>query len=241
MLACFAFGLREAFSSCSTDRMSSWSPPLHSTLLRSKRSTLCGSVVVGNARGSSSSTSSSASFTATSTILAQVLIMDEPTVGLDPETRRAVWTVVKELRGKASILLSTHDMEEADILGDRIIVMYSGSVICWGSPSFLKNACALYETDAYKSCGRRPTLRHMLWKCVSITETAAVRNAPVSQEATSSLLPAVAPAAGAAGDLLQRCRRRREAALRSSELGEQLSAVRPAKDAARVERLRAAT
>ncbi|KAH6929688.1 hypothetical protein HPB50_004758 [Hyalomma asiaticum] len=69
--------------------------------------------------------------------------MDEPTSGLDPETRRAIWTLVKELRGKASILLSTHDMEEADILGDRIIVMYNGSVICWGSPSFLKNACGV--------------------------------------------------------------------------------------------------
>ncbi|KAH6930966.1 hypothetical protein HPB50_021084 [Hyalomma asiaticum] len=78
--------------------------------------------------------------------------MDEPTVGLDPETRRGVWTVVKELRGKASILLSTHDMEEADILGDRIIVMYSGSVICWGSPSFLKNACGAFLISVLPRC-----------------------------------------------------------------------------------------
>ncbi|KAL1478010.1 hypothetical protein MTO96_035301 [Rhipicephalus appendiculatus] len=41
------------------------------------------------------------------------------------------------------MLLSTHDMEEADVLADRIIVMYSGSIICWGSPSFLKNACGV--------------------------------------------------------------------------------------------------
>ncbi|KAL1484402.1 hypothetical protein MTO96_032608 [Rhipicephalus appendiculatus] len=34
-------------------------------------------------------------------------------------------------------------MEEADILGDRIVVMYSGSIVCWGSPSFLKNACGV--------------------------------------------------------------------------------------------------
>ncbi|KAL1481956.1 hypothetical protein MTO96_034117 [Rhipicephalus appendiculatus] len=74
---------------------------------------------------------------------AQVLILDEPTVGLDPETRRSIWSLVKELRGKASILLSTHDMEEADVLGDRIIVMYNGSVVCWGSPSFLKKACGV--------------------------------------------------------------------------------------------------
>ncbi|KAH6930076.1 hypothetical protein HPB50_008779 [Hyalomma asiaticum] len=72
-----------------------------------------------------------------------MLIMDEPTAGLDPETRRTIWSLVKELRGKTSILLSTHDMEEADVLADRIIVMYNGSVICWGSPTFLKNACGV--------------------------------------------------------------------------------------------------
>nr|XP_050033430.2 ABC transporter A family member 3-like [Dermacentor andersoni] len=51
-------------------------------------------------------------------------------------------------------------MEEADVLGDRIIVMYSGSVVCWGSPSFLKNACGvgyklriLKERNAFKSEG----------------------------------------------------------------------------------------
>ncbi|KAL1475353.1 hypothetical protein MTO96_037348 [Rhipicephalus appendiculatus] len=74
---------------------------------------------------------------------AKVLILDEPTAALDPETRRSIWSLVKELRGKSSILLSTHDMEEADVLGDRIIVMYNGSIICWGSPSFLKNACGV--------------------------------------------------------------------------------------------------
>ncbi|KAL1476470.1 hypothetical protein MTO96_036470 [Rhipicephalus appendiculatus] len=73
----------------------------------------------------------------------EVLILDEPTAALDPETRRSIWSVIKELRGKASILLSTHDMEEADVLGDRIIVMYNGSVISWGSPSFLKNSCGV--------------------------------------------------------------------------------------------------
>ncbi|KAL1477197.1 hypothetical protein MTO96_035931 [Rhipicephalus appendiculatus] len=73
----------------------------------------------------------------------EVLILDEPTAALDPETRRSIWSLVKELRGRSSVLLSTHDMEEADVLGDRIIVMYNGSVISWGSPSFLKNACGV--------------------------------------------------------------------------------------------------
>ncbi|XP_070392967.1 phospholipid-transporting ATPase ABCA3-like isoform X2 [Dermacentor albipictus] len=80
----------------------------------------------------------------------EVLILDEPTAGLDPETRRTIWSLINELRGKASILLSTHDMEEADVLADRIIVMYSGSVVCWGSPSFLKNACGRTAVDIGK-------------------------------------------------------------------------------------------
>ncbi|XP_049520879.1 ATP-binding cassette sub-family A member 17-like [Dermacentor silvarum] len=73
----------------------------------------------------------------------QVLILDEPTVGLDPDTRRVIWKVLRELRGNTTVLLSTHDMEEADALGDRIIVMYSGTVICCGTPSFLKDACGV--------------------------------------------------------------------------------------------------
>ncbi|KAL3205082.1 hypothetical protein MRX96_011397 [Rhipicephalus microplus] len=88
----------------------------------------------------------------------EVLILDEPTAALDPETRRSIWSLIKELGGDASILLSTHDMEEADVLGDRIIVMYNGSVISWGSPSFLKNACGVgyklriqKEQKAFKS------------------------------------------------------------------------------------------
>ncbi|KAL1477218.1 hypothetical protein MTO96_035917, partial [Rhipicephalus appendiculatus] len=73
----------------------------------------------------------------------EVLILDEPTAALDPETRRTIWSLIKDVRGKSSVLLSTHDMEEADVLGDRIIVMYNGSIVCWGSPNFLKNACGV--------------------------------------------------------------------------------------------------
>ncbi|XP_065310568.1 phospholipid-transporting ATPase ABCA3-like isoform X2 [Dermacentor albipictus] len=73
----------------------------------------------------------------------QILILDEPTVGLDPDTRRVIWKVLQELRINTTVLLSTHDMEEADALGDRIIIMYSGTVVCWGTPSFLKDACGV--------------------------------------------------------------------------------------------------
>ena len=63
---------------------------------------------------------------------------DEPTSGLDPETRRKIWEILLELRKHKTILLTTHFLEEADILGDSIAIMYDGKVKCCGSTIFLK-------------------------------------------------------------------------------------------------------
>ncbi|CAG2172273.1 unnamed protein product, partial [Oppiella nova] len=68
----------------------------------------------------------------------KVLILDEPTSGLDPEARRGIWDVLQELRQKKTILLTTHYMEEADVLGDRIAIMSEGVLKCCGSAMFLK-------------------------------------------------------------------------------------------------------
>ena len=67
-----------------------------------------------------------------------VLVIDEPTSGLDPETRRRIWEILLELRKYKTILLTTHFLEEADILGDSIAIMYDGKVRCCGSTMFLK-------------------------------------------------------------------------------------------------------
>lgn len=69
----------------------------------------------------------------------QVVILDEPSSGLDPESRRWVWDVVQGERGRRTILVTTHHMEEADVLGDRVAIMASGRVVCAGSTLFLKN------------------------------------------------------------------------------------------------------
>ncbi|KAH7963842.1 hypothetical protein HPB52_023646 [Rhipicephalus sanguineus] len=74
----------------------------------------------------------------------QLLILDEPTTGMDPETRRSIWDLLSELRNNTSILLSTHDMEEADVLADRIVMLSSGKLVCAGTPAFLKQACGAY-------------------------------------------------------------------------------------------------
>ncbi|XP_072270166.1 ABC-type organic anion transporter ABCA8-like isoform X2 [Pyxicephalus adspersus] len=68
----------------------------------------------------------------------QVLILDEPTAGLDPCSRHQVWSVLKEKKGNHVILLSTQFMDEADILADRKAVISSGRLKCVGTSLFLK-------------------------------------------------------------------------------------------------------
>ena len=68
-----------------------------------------------------------------------VILMDEPTTGMDPVSRRHVWTLIQRLKLNKSILMSTHAMEEAELLSDKIIVLNHGKVQCVGSPLYLKN------------------------------------------------------------------------------------------------------
>jgi len=70
----------------------------------------------------------------------QVLFLDEPTIGLDPVARRAVWERLLELKHRSgmAILLTTHDMEEADELCDRLAIMHEGVVAADGRPAALK-------------------------------------------------------------------------------------------------------
>eukprot|EP00095_Tigriopus_kingsejongensis_P011912 maker-scaffold111_size354240-snap-gene-2.29 protein:Tk11912 transcript:maker-scaffold111_size354240-snap-gene-2.29-mRNA-1 annotation:"atp-binding cassette sub-family a member 3" len=68
----------------------------------------------------------------------KVVMLDEPTSGMDPEARRGIWDLLQEEKKHRTILLTTHFMEEADVLGDRIVIMSSGQVKCSGSPMFLK-------------------------------------------------------------------------------------------------------
>ncbi|KAK6149139.1 hypothetical protein DH2020_016664 [Rehmannia glutinosa] len=68
----------------------------------------------------------------------KVIILDEPTSGMDPYSMRLTWQLIKRLKKGRIILLTTHSMDEADALGDRIAIMASGSLKCCGSSFFLK-------------------------------------------------------------------------------------------------------
>jgi len=52
-----------------------------------------------------------------------VILMDEPTTGMDPVSRRHVWTLIQRLKLEKSIILTTHAMEEAELLSDKLIVL----------------------------------------------------------------------------------------------------------------------
>jgi ABC-2 type transport system ATP-binding protein len=64
-----------------------------------------------------------------------IIFLDEPTTGLDPKARRDVWEIVKSLRGKGkTVILTTHYMEEAEVLSDRIAIMNHGRFMAYGTP-----------------------------------------------------------------------------------------------------------
>ena len=71
-----------------------------------------------------------------------VLILDEPTIGLDPIARRAVWERMRQARqvGTTTVLLTTHDMEEADALCDEVGLIARGRLAAHGAPAALKQA-----------------------------------------------------------------------------------------------------
>jgi ABC-2 type transport system ATP-binding protein len=71
----------------------------------------------------------------------QVLVLDEPTVGLDIESRAAIWQVLQQLRDQGTtVLLSSHYLEEVDALADHLAIIEGGRVIAEGQPSALKAA-----------------------------------------------------------------------------------------------------
>nr|XP_022903046.1 ATP-binding cassette sub-family A member 3-like [Onthophagus taurus] len=68
----------------------------------------------------------------------KVCVFDEPTAGMDPAARRSVWDLLHQQKSERTILLSTHFMDEADVLGDRIAIMAGGQLQCCGTSFFLK-------------------------------------------------------------------------------------------------------
>ena len=69
----------------------------------------------------------------------KLVLFDEPTAGMDLGARRGLWDMLKNYKRNRIIILTTHYMDEADVLGDRIGIMAKGEMKCLGSSLFLKN------------------------------------------------------------------------------------------------------
>jgi lipooligosaccharide transport system ATP-binding protein len=73
----------------------------------------------------------------------ELVLLDEPTVGLDPQVRQEIWSLILALRGRgATVLMSTHYIEEAQRLADRVAIMSGGRVVAEGTPTELIRAHA---------------------------------------------------------------------------------------------------
>ncbi|KFK37012.1 hypothetical protein AALP_AA4G200700 [Arabis alpina] len=97
----------------------------------------------------------------------KVIILDEPTSGMDPYSMRLTWQLIKKIKKGRIILLTTHSMDEAEELGDRIGIMANGSLKCCGSSIFLKHhfgvgyTLTLVKTSPAASVAARIVHRHI--------------------------------------------------------------------------------
>lgn len=77
----------------------------------------------------------------------KILFLDEPTLGLDVISRRELWKIIEGFKGNTTIILTTHYMEEAEKLSDRIGIMQGGKLLCVGTPDELKQ---MARTDNFE-------------------------------------------------------------------------------------------
>eukprot|EP00754_Rhynchopus_humris_P018838 Rhum_TRINITY_DN14617_c0_g1::Rhum_TRINITY_DN14617_c0_g1_i1::g.105108::m.105108/K05643/ABCA3; ATP-binding cassette, subfamily A (ABC1), member 3 len=127
----------------------------------------------------------------------KLVFLDEPTAGMDVESRRAMWHLLRHpsvLQGRV-IVLTTHYMEEADILGDSVAIMHKGCLHSWGSPFFLKSRMgAGYNISLamQKGCNPRRVLdfvqlrmKRVTVEQLSCTGTELVLRVPMDAEPTA--------------------------------------------------------
>jgi ABC-2 type transport system ATP-binding protein len=103
-----------------------------------------------------------------------ILLLDEPTLGLDPQAARRVRELVGELKAEGhTILLTTHYMEEADLLSDRIGIIDQGRIIALDTPEVLKNRIAQKDALRLEVAGWQPPLAETVRQLPGVEALAA--------------------------------------------------------------------
>ena len=77
----------------------------------------------------------------------QILFLDEPTLGLDVLARSDLWDLIRSLRGRVTVILTTHYMEEAEMLSDRVAIMKDGKLLICDTVEGIKQAAG---TDRFE-------------------------------------------------------------------------------------------
>jgi ABC-2 type transport system ATP-binding protein len=125
----------------------------------------------------------------------QVLFLDEPSAGLDPQTRLLLWEIIREYnQGGKTVLLTTHNMEEADALCQRLAIVDHGRVIALGTPKELKSSVPGGYLLRLRFGRHSPELLQRLQTLASVREVRATENngADLYADRGGSLVPEVA-------------------------------------------------
>jgi ABC-2 type transport system ATP-binding protein len=127
--------------------------------------------------------------------------LDEPTSGLDPQSRLALWDILQELHAEGqTILLTTHYMEEADQLCDRVAIMDHGEILALDTPEGLKRSVGAGNVVRINASGDLDRLADHLVKTVPGAVAARVVDNQVRLQADGTgLLPRIVAAAEEAG------------------------------------------
>jgi ABC-2 type transport system ATP-binding protein len=131
----------------------------------------------------------------------QILFLDEPTAGLDPQSRIALWEIMEELHKEGqTILLTTHYMEEADQLCDRVAIMDHGRILALDTGAALKKALGADSIVKVQAQGDLDELaRHLVASVDGATDAKVVDGAIQLWASGSGLLPRVMDAADEIG------------------------------------------
>ena len=131
-----------------------------------------------------------------------VLFLDEPTAGLDPQARLALWEILRKLHDEGqTILLTTHYMEEADAMCDRLAIMDHGHILAINSPKGLKESVGADSIVTVSATGNLDTLANLLQERIEgATRSLRVDNTiQLHIKGTTGILPKVVSVAEQGG------------------------------------------
>jgi len=134
-----------------------------------------------------------------------ILFLDEPTAGLDPQSRIALWEILGELhRAGQTILLTTHYMEEADQLCDRLAIMDHGKILALDTPAGLKASVGADSIVTVHAAGDLEVLASVLREIEGVTSSTNVDGSIIVHvQGASSILPPIVTSAERNGFIVQ--------------------------------------